>query len=183
QLKEQPHNNNNTQLFRAHSSSEHRSNDWEGHANRSVGVSRSGEGKNSTDFSTSSVRAFVMSGEEVAKAFLTHFYSKFANNGAQLDQLGALYQPTSMLTIEGNQVVGATNIVAKYKDLGGNLQFQPDTLDVQMGTTTSALLAVVTGKLKIDNGNQLHYLQMFQLVSTGPGAYYVHNDILRLIYS
>ncbi|CAM9362261.1 unnamed protein product [Ectocarpus sp. 12 AP-2014] len=133
-----------------------------------------------------------MSGEEVAKAFLTHFYSKFANNGAQastgqsccwLDQLGALYQPTSMLTIEGNQVVGATNIVAKYKDLGGNLQFQPDTLDVQMGTTTSALLAVVTGKLKIDNGNQLHYLQMFQLVSTGPGAYYVHNDILRLIYS
>lgn len=33
----------------------------------------------------------------------------------QLDQLGALYQPTSMLTIEGNQVVGATNIVAKYK--------------------------------------------------------------------
>ncbi|CAM9172866.1 unnamed protein product [Ectocarpus fasciculatus] len=135
-----------------------------------------------------------MSGEEVAKAFLTHFYSKFANNGAQaregegggasrLDQLGALYQPTSMLTIEGNQVVGATNIVAKYKALGGNLQFQPDTLDVQMGTTTSALLAVVTGKLKIDNGNQLHYLQMFQLVSTGPGAYYVHNDILRLIYS
>ncbi|CAM9439134.1 unnamed protein product [Ectocarpus sp. 13 AM-2016] len=90
-----------------------------------------------------------MSGEEVAKAFLTHFYSKFANNGAQLDQLGALYQPTSMLTIEGNQVVGATNIVAKYKDLGGNLQFQPDTLDVQMGTTTSALLAVVTGKLKV----------------------------------
>ena len=34
---------------------------------------------------------------------------------AQLDQLGALYQPTSMLTIESNQVVGSANIVAKYK--------------------------------------------------------------------
>ncbi|CAN0131001.1 unnamed protein product [Pylaiella littoralis] len=124
-----------------------------------------------------------MSGEDVAKAFVAHFYSKFANNGAQLDQLGALYQPSSMLTIEGTQVVGATAIVTKYKALGGNLQFQPDTLDVQMGTTNSALIAVITGKLKIDNGNQLHYLQVFQLVSTGPGAYYVHNDVLRLIYS
>ena len=25
-----------------------------------------------------------MSGEDVAKAFVTHFYSKFANNGAQV---------------------------------------------------------------------------------------------------
>ena len=33
----------------------------------------------------------------------------------QLDQLAALYQPTSMLTIENNQVQGAANIVAKYK--------------------------------------------------------------------
>lgn len=35
------------------------------------------------------------------------------------------------------------------QELGGNLQFQPDTLDVQMGTTTSALIAVITGKLKV----------------------------------
>lgn len=35
------------------------------------------------------------------------------------------------------------------KALGGNLQFQPDTLDVQMGTTNSALIAVITGKLKV----------------------------------
>ncbi|CAN0007054.1 unnamed protein product [Ascophyllum nodosum] len=124
-----------------------------------------------------------MSGEDVAKAFVQHFYSKFTAGGAQLDQLGALYQPTSMLTIESNQVVGSANIVAKYKTLGGNLQFHPDTLDVQMGTTNTALIAVVTGNLKIDNGNPLHYLQVFQLVSTGPQAYYVHNDVLRLIYS
>lgn len=30
----------------------------------------------------------VMSGEEVAKAFVTHFYSKFANNGAQVNSSG-----------------------------------------------------------------------------------------------
>lgn len=36
----------------------------------------------------------------------------------QLDQLATLYQPTSMLTIENNQVQGAANIVAKYKVSG-----------------------------------------------------------------
>lgn len=45
------------------------------------------------------------------------------------------------------------------------------------------LLAHLAFRKQIDNGNQLHYLQVFQLVSTGPGAYYVHNDLLRLIYS
>lgn len=38
-----------------------------------------------------------------------------------MDQLAALYQPTSMLTIENNQVVGAANIVAKYKVRGHSL--------------------------------------------------------------
>lgn len=36
---------------------------------------------------------------------------------------------------------------------------------------------------QIENDNPLHYTQVFQLVSTAPGSYYVHNDILRLVYS
>ena len=35
---------------------------------------------------------------------------------------------------------------------------------------------------KIGGDNPLHFCEMFQLVSTGPGAYYVHNDVFRLNY-
>lgn len=47
--------------------------------------------------------------------FSCFFFLLCSVSTTQLDQLGALYQPTSTLTIESNQVVGATNIVSKYK--------------------------------------------------------------------
>jgi hypothetical protein len=28
----------------------------------------------------------------------------------------------------------------------------------------------------------LHFFEVFQLVGTGPGQYYVHNDVFRLNY-
>ena len=31
--------------------------------------------------------------------------------------------------------------------------------------------------------NVLQFSQLFQLVATGPGAYYLNNDIFRLVYS
>lgn len=39
----------------------------------------------------------TMSGEDVAKAFVTHFYSKFANNGAMVREgtSDRLYRPRS----------------------------------------------------------------------------------------
>ncbi|CAM9440517.1 unnamed protein product [Sphacelaria rigidula] len=112
-----------------------------------------------------------MSGEEVAKAFVSHFYSKFTAGGTQLDQLAALYQPTSMLTIENNQVQGAANIVAKYKSLGGsggNLQFNPTTLDVQMSTNSSALIAVITGTMKVCAGSNIHIRSIYQVHVSAP---------------
>jgi N-acetylglucosamine-6-phosphate deacetylase len=58
------------------------------------------------------------------------------------------------------------------------------TKDVQMSTTNSAMLIFVTGQLKIgDEANFLLFSQVFQLVATGPGQYYVHNEIFRLIYA
>lgn len=57
------------------------------------------------------------------------------------------------------------------------------TKDVQISTSDSAMLIFVTGHLKIgETGNPLLFSHMFQLVATGPGQYYVHNEIFRLIY-
>ena len=58
------------------------------------------------------------------------------------------------------------------------------TKDVQMSTSNSAMLIFVTGQLKIgEEANFLLFSHCFQLVATGPGAYYVHNEIFRLLYA
>jgi len=46
-----------------------------------------------------------MSFEAVAKNFTAHYYGMFDNN--KRAELGVLYQPTSMLTWEGEQIQGA----------------------------------------------------------------------------
>jgi hypothetical protein len=46
----------------------------------------------------------------------------------------------------------------------------------------SALVIFVTGSIQIGGDNPLHFCEFFQLVSTGPGQYYVHNDVFRLNY-
>jgi len=57
------------------------------------------------------------------------------------------------------------------------------TKDVQLSVNSSAMLIFVTGQLKISGGNPLLFSHVFQLVATGPGQYYVHNEIFRLIYA
>ena len=58
------------------------------------------------------------------------------------------------------------------------------TKDVQLSINSSAMIIFVTGQLKIgDGGNPLLFSHAFQLVATGPGQYYVHNEIFRLIYA
>jgi hypothetical protein len=56
------------------------------------------------------------------------------------------------------------------------------TKDVQLSVNSSAMLIFVTGHLKIGNDNPLLFSQVFQLVATGPGQYFVNNEIFRLIY-
>lgn len=119
-----------------------------------------------------------MSAEEVAKAFTQHYYQMKDTN---VDGLAGLYQDTSMLTFESNQVQGGAAIVAKYKSVGP-VQHTVKSMDVQPSNNPNAMLIFVTGTVKIGGDNPLHFCEMFQLVSTAPGQYYVHNDIFRLNY-
>jgi hypothetical protein len=53
-----------------------------------------------------------MAHEEIANAFVQHFYTTLDTNPTGLS---SLYQPQSTLTFEGTSVTGADAIVAKYQ--------------------------------------------------------------------
>ena len=86
-----------------------------------------------------------------------------------------------MMTFEGQQFQGAQAIVQKLASVG-QVSHQIKSTDVQPSTSDSAILIFVTGSIAIGGDNPLHFCEFFQLVSTGPGQYYVHNDIFRLNY-
>lgn len=119
-----------------------------------------------------------MSAEEVAKAFVQHFYQTFDNG---VDGLAGLYSEQSMLTFEGQQVQGAQNIMAKIKGVGP-VKHNIKTTDIQPSSNPNAIVIFVTGAIQIGGDNPLHFCEFFQLVSTAPGQYYVHNDVFRLNY-
>ena len=87
----------------------------------------------------------------------------------------------SMLTFEGQQFGGPASIVGKMKQIG-KVQHSVKSMDVQPSKDPNSLVIFITGSVQIDGGNPLHFCEFFQLVSTGPGQYYVHNDVFRLNY-
>eukprot|EP01032_Pedospumella_encystans_P008216 gene8216-9779_t len=122
-----------------------------------------------------------MSADDIAAAFINHYYTTLNNNPAEL---AGLYQPQSTLTFEGNKFEGPQAIIGKFQALGKVDHNVPMlTKDVQLSVNSSAMLIFVTGQLKISGGNPLLFSHVFQLVATGPGQYYVHNEIFRLIYA
>lgn len=86
-----------------------------------------------------------------------------------------------MLTFEGTQVAGAEAIIGKLTGVG-QVKHVIKSTDVQPSQSADAIVIFVTGSIQIGGDNPLHFCEMFQLVSTGPGAYYVHNDVFRLNY-
>ena len=77
--------------------------------------------------------------------------------------------------------MGSQNIMGKLRSVGG-VKHDIKNYDLQPTKDPNALIIFVTGSIKIGGDNPLHFCEMFQLVSTGPGQYYVHNDIFRLNY-
>ena len=89
--------------------------------------------------------------------------------------------PQSMMTFEGQQFMGADKIIEKLASVG-QVSHQIKSMDVQPSQSPQALVIFVTGSVKIGGDNPLHFCEFFQLVSTGPNQYYVHNDVFRLNY-
>ncbi|TYZ69389.1 hypothetical protein PybrP1_004738 [[Pythium] brassicae (nom. inval.)] len=119
-----------------------------------------------------------MSAEDVAKAFVQHYYTTFDTNRAALVNL---YQPVSTMSWEGAMVTGQQEILSKLQQLPA-VQHDVGNLDIQPSTAPNAMIIVVQGKLKIEENPPLHFTQVFQLVAHQPGQYYIHNDLFRLLY-
>lgn len=77
--------------------------------------------------------------------------------------------------------MGSDKIIAKLASVG-QVSHQIKSMDVQPSQSPQALVIFVTGSVKIGGDNPLHFCEFFQLVSTGPNQYYVHNDVFRLNY-
>ncbi|KAE8698976.1 Nuclear transport factor 2 [Hibiscus syriacus] len=122
-----------------------------------------------------------MDPDAVAKAFVDHYYSTFDANRAGL---GNLYQEGSMLTFEGQKIQGSQSIVAKLTSLPfQQCKHNITTVDCQP-SGAGGVLVFVSGTLQL-SGEQhaLKFSQMFHLMPTPQGSFYVLNDIFRLNYA
>ncbi|KAK0579846.1 hypothetical protein LWI29_032400 [Acer saccharum] len=119
--------------------------------------------------------------EMVGKSFVDHFYHLFDNDRASLS---SLYQPTSMLTFEGHKIQGVEDISAKLRQLPfDQSRHQISTIDSQPCSSTGGIVIFVSGSLQLPGEEHLlRFSQMFHLVPTLQGSFYVQNDIFRLNY-
>ncbi|MFI5774740.1 nuclear transport factor 2 family protein [Streptomyces sp. NPDC051658] len=120
----------------------------------------------------------------MAQAFVGHYFRSFDNYDAR-DSLASLYRPESMLTWEGNQIQGASDIIAQLKkpELKA-VKTQITSSDAQPGANNSVVV-LVTGNLAIDNAfdKPMHFTRTFILapIPGQPGGFFIYNDIFRLI--
>lgn len=65
----------------------------------------------------------------------------------------------------------------------GGLQHDVANLkkDVQVSVVPNAMLILVTGQLSISGNQPLLFTQLFQLVASAPGQYYIHNEMFRVL--
>ena len=123
-----------------------------------------------------------MDPDQVAKMFVEHYYSTFDADRANL---ASLYQESSMLTFEGQKILGSQNIVAKLV----SLPFQQckhtiSTVDCQPSGPAGGMLVFVSGTLQLaGEQHALKFSQMFHLMPTPQSSFYVFNDIFRLNYA
>ncbi|XP_051141188.1 nuclear transport factor 2A-like isoform X2 [Andrographis paniculata] len=101
-----------------------------------------------------------MDPDAVAKAFVDHYYSTFDANRAGL---ASLYQEGSMLTFEGEKILGSQNIVTKLTNLPfQQCQHRITTVDCQPSGPAGGMLVFVSGNLQL--GGEQHALKFSQLL-------------------
>lgn len=97
--------------------------------------------------------------EMVGKAFVEHYYYLFDNDRASLS---SLYQPTSMLTFEGQKILGAEAISAKLNQLPfEQCKHFISTIDSQPSSSTGGIVVFVSGSLQLPGEeHQLRFSQV-----------------------
>lgn len=119
--------------------------------------------------------------EMVGRAFVDHYYHLFDTDRTSL---ALLYQPTSMLTFEGQKIQGKDDIAAKLTQLPfEKCHHVISTIDSQPSSFAGGILVFVSGSLQLQGeDHRLRFSQMFHLIPTSEGRFFVLNDIFRLNY-
>mmetsp|Transcript_29463 Transcript_29463/g.88115 ORF Transcript_29463/g.88115 Transcript_29463/m.88115 type:complete len:123 (-) Transcript_29463:36-404(-) len=122
-----------------------------------------------------------MAADDVAKAFIPHYYNLFDTNR---EGLVSLFRDTTSLTFEGDgPKVGPAAIMEKLRAMP-QVAHQPQTIETQNSIPGSnSILIFVTGKIMVEAGKPLAYAETFQLCASAPGQYFLNNIIFRFIYS
>ncbi|WOG85310.1 hypothetical protein DCAR_0104498 [Daucus carota subsp. sativus] len=119
--------------------------------------------------------------ELVGKAFVDHYYHLFDNDRPSLS---SLYQPSSILSFEGQRLEGNEEICNKLNQLPlGQCQHAISTIDTQPSSFPGGIMVFVSGSLQLPGQDYpLRFSQMFHLIPTVEGSFYIQNDIFRLNY-
>ncbi|KAG0581148.1 hypothetical protein M758_4G232000 [Ceratodon purpureus] len=123
-----------------------------------------------------------MDPDSLSKAFVEHYYSTFDTNRPAL---AGLYQDGSMLTFEGEKIQGAQQIGAKLNSLPfTQCKHNVSTVDCQPSGPAGGMVVFVSGNLQLQGEEHLlKFSQMFHLIPTPTGSFFVFNDIFRLNYA
>ncbi|KAG7653929.1 Nuclear transport factor 2 eukaryote [Arabidopsis suecica] len=122
--------------------------------------------------------------EEVASAFVNHYYHLFDNDRSSLS---SLYNPTSLLTFEGQKIYGVENISNKLKQLPfDQCRHLISTVDSQPSSIAGGcggILVFVSGSLQLQGEDHpLRFSQTFHLIPVLQGSFFVQNEMFRLNY-
>lgn len=100
--------------------------------------------------------------EEVASAFVNHYYHLFDNDRSSLS---TLYNPTSLLTFEGQKIYGVENISNKLKQLPfDQCHHLISTVDSQPSSIAGGcggIIVFVSGSLQLHGED--HHLRFSQV--------------------
>ena len=118
---------------------------------------------------------------EIGQAFVEHYYSTFDEDRSEL---GPLYTNESMLSFEGDGIMGANDIVQYLVELKfETVKHVVNTMDVQP-SASGGLIVFVSGNLYVDHHLEeepkpINFAQVFQLMEAGD-TFVVANDLFRL---
>lgn len=98
-------------------------------------------------------------GDIIGKAFVEHYYQLFDN---ERPSLSSLYQPDSMLTFEGQQILGVHDISSKLQQLPfERCRHIVSTVDTQPSSVPGSILIFVSGSLQLpEEEHQLRFSQV-----------------------
>jgi len=116
--------------------------------------------------------------DAIAKAFVGHYYSMFDTNRAAL---AGMFQPTSMMSFEGDKFQGPDQIVGKLMKLQFQQCLHTTTLIDAQPTVNNGVLVFCTGHIQTEGQERpLMFSEVFTLMPTPEGSFYVYNNIFRL---